>query len=375
MRIAIDLTSLLPEPTGCDTYMKQLVRHLGKVDLENLYDIYVNYEDRRLFNGDLPDNFAVTPLSLRPRACRLAFQQALLPFAALFGRASVVHSPSFISPILQFGRRHVLTVHDMTFFSLPGFHIPLRRSPAFKSLVLRSIRNSHAILVPSVATKKHIAEFAPDAPPDRTHIVPYGIGPEFFVRGVDETERERLRLGLPPSYILAVGTIEPRKNLGRLIDAYSRLVTEHGIREHLVLAGRLGWSYEEILAKLDAPALRGRVHRPGFVAASELPWYYAGARLCAYPSIQEGFGFPPLEAMACGVPVISSSTSSLMENLQGAAELVPPQDPDALAEAMRRLLTDSSHYARLRQAGLARAAQFSWNRTAANTVEVYRLVA
>lgn len=375
LRIAIDLTALLPESTGCDVYMTQLVRHLGQADPVNAYDVYVNIEDRGRFHGTLPPNFSVLPLCLRPRLTRLAFQQALLPASALLRRAHVVHSPSFISPLLRLGRRQVLTVHDMTFFSLPEFHIPLRRSAAFKHLVLRSIRSCDAVLAPSAATRNHIRALAPSVAANRLHVVPYGIGPEFFVRRPEDTARETRRLGLPESYILAVGTIEPRKNLGRLIDSYRWLVEEHQIREHLVLAGRLGWNYEEILARLDAPVLRGRVHRTGFVPAADLPWYYAGAKVCAYPSLQEGFGFPPLEAMACGVPVVSSISSSLAENLEGAAILAPPEDTRALAGALLRLISDPVLHAQTREAGLARAASFSWRETALRTLGVYRQVA
>ena len=354
--------------------MTQLVRHLGRTDTANTYDLCVNAEDRAMFRESLPPNFSILPMSFRPRAARLAFQQLLLPAAALLRRADIVHSPSFISPFLHIGRRQVLTVHDMTFFSVPEFHIPLRRSAAFKNLVLRSIRSSDAVLAPSAATRDHIRAIVPAVAAERLHIVPYGISPSFFVRTPKDTARERVRLNLPESYILAVGTIEPRKNLGRLIDSYLRLVENYQIREHLVLAGRLGWNYEDILAKLEAPALRGRVHRKGFVAAEDLPWYYAAAKVCAYPSIQEGFGFPPLEAMACGVPVVSSESSSLAENLDGAAILVPPDNTRALAEALLRLLSDPALRARMREAGLERAARFNWDETARRTIEVYKRV-
>jgi len=371
MRIAIDLTGLLPESTGCDVYMKQLVRAIGRVDKRNRYDIFVNAEDRRLFDGQLPDSFSVIPLCFRPRAVRLLFQQGVLPASALLRRAQVIHSPSFISPQIRLGRRQVVTVHDMTFFSLPGYHIPLRRSAAFKELVLRSIRGANAVLVPSTATRDHIAELVPGLPPQKTRLIPYGIGEEFFIRTPEETAANAKRLNLPDRFILAVGTIEPRKNLGRLIDAFRQLTVEHGLTEHLVLAGRLGWNYEEILAKIEDPTLAGRIHLTGFVSAEDLPWYYAAATVCAYPSIQEGFGFPPLEAMACGVPVISSRSSSLTENLEGAAELIDPTDASAIAAALLRLLRDPDLHARTRQAGLARAARFSWDSTARQTVEVY----
>lgn len=370
--ISIDLTALLPVPTGCDVYMLNLVKHLGRVDTVNRYDLYVNTADRNLFNGQLPSNFTVIPLSFRPRLCRLVFQQGLFPLAATLRGSTVLHSPSFLGPLVTLGKRHVVTVHDMTFFSLPDLHIPLRRSSGFKNLLLRTMRSADAVLVPSVATRDHIGELGLST--SNVVLTPYGVGDEFILHTPEETAANAKRLKLPPSYILAVGTIEPRKNLGRLIDAYLQLVRDHNIAEHLVLAGRLGWNYEEILQKLEAPELQGRVHRPGFVPAADLPWYYAAARLCAYPSIQEGFGFPPLEAMASGIPVVSSVSSSLTENLEGAAELAPPNDTAALASAILRVLQDPDRYARLRQTGLARAARFRWDETARSTIEVYTAV-
>lgn len=144
--------------------------------------------------------------------------------------------------------------------------------------------------------------------------------------------------------------------------------------EHLVLAGRLGWGYEDLLAQRATPALRARVHLLGYVSQEDLPLVYAGARLCVYPSLEEGFGFPPLEAMASGVPVVSSRSSSLAENLEGAGELVPPDDVAALAAAMRRLLDDEPLRAARVQAGLTRADAFRWTDTARATIACYREV-
>jgi alpha-1,3-rhamnosyl/mannosyltransferase len=180
---------------------------------------------------------------------------------------------------------------------------------------------------------------------------------------------------LPWPYILYVGTIEPRKNLPCLVESYRQLIAKGDIREHLILAGRQGWDYQALLAQVNSPALRGRVLLPGYVPQGDLPWLYAGARLFVYPSLQEGFGFPPLEAMACGVPTIASLSSSLAENLRGAAELVPPDDGEALTAAMRRLLEDEQLHAQYRTLGLARAAQFRWEETARQTLNCYKALA
>lgn len=372
LRIAIDLTALLPEATGVDNYLKNLVLSLGHIDRTNQYRIYVNCEDRHLFDGLLPENFAVLPLSLRPRPVRLLFQQVALPVAALTWNADVVHSPSFIMPFYRGSQRHVLTIYDMTFFSLPECHTALRRSFFYQRALVKSILRADLVTVPSQATRQQILEVVPDCPEGRLRVVVPGIGEEFRVFDPEVVQREVDRLRLPRRYILHVGTIEPRKNLLRLIEAYRRLIGQSSTETHLVLAGRLGWNYEDVLARLDAPELNGQVIMAGYVSKSDLPWFYAGASLFVYPSLQEGFGFPPLEAMACGVPTISSLSSALVENLSGAAELVRPDDVEGLAAAMTLLLGNQQLRTERRKEGLERASRFRWTETARQTLECYK---
>lgn len=375
MRVAIDLTALLPHATGVDNYLIRLVTHLGRVDHDNHYTIFLNYEDRRLFKGLLPDNFTVVPACLRPRPVRLLFQQVGLPAAARGFGVEILHSPAFLMPLYRGRQRHVLTVYDVTFFTHPDCHIPLRRSRLYRHALLRSIRSADLVTVPSRFTQQGILDLTPGIRPERIRVIAPGVGEEFRPRAADDVRGAIKRLGLPARYILYVGTIEPRKNLGRLVESYRQLIAEREIAEHLVLAGRLGWGYDDFLAQIDAPALRGRVHLLGYIHQDDLPWLYAGARLFVYPSLEEGFGFPPLEAMACGVPTISSLTSSLGENLQGAADLVNPADGQELTAAMGRLLEDEPRRARLREQALARVARFRWEHTARQTLACYQELA
>jgi glycosyltransferase involved in cell wall biosynthesis len=372
MRIAIDFTAFIPQMTGVDTYLRQLVLHLAKVDQSNQYMIYHNHEDRRFFADNLPGNFSHTSLSARPRLIRLISQQVMLPVAASNWKADVVHSPSFIMPYLRRSARHVLTVHDMTSFSHPHCHIALRRSLLYRRMVLASLRRTDVVLVPSQATRRAVLEFLPDLSPDRIHVTVPGMGEEFRLCDPASVQEVVARLTLPQPYILYVGTLEPRKNLPALVESYQRLVESGAIKEHLVLAGKLGWGYEALLKQMQAPALRGKVHLAGYVGQKDLPAVYAAARLFVYPSIHEGFGFPPLEAMACGVPVISTLSSSLVENLEGAAELVAPDDVMALADAIRRLLTDDALRAARRTQGLKRASRYRWDQTARETLKSYQ---
>jgi glycosyltransferase involved in cell wall biosynthesis len=169
---------------------------------------------------------------------------------------------------------------------------------------------------------------------------------------------------------LFVGTLDPRKNVARLIDAYARTIESGGAREHLVIAGQPGWQRSVPLERLPT-ALRERVHFLGYVPDNDLPYLYAGATVFAYPSLMEGFGFPPLEAMACGTPVIASNLSALRENLEGAACLVSPGDTQSIAAAIRRMLEDAQFRERHREAGLQRAARFRWDTFARATAACY----
>lgn len=374
LRIAIDISALLPETTGVDVYMLRLVEHLGQVDHANDYRVIVNYEDRRCLDGRLPYNFSIVPLALRSRPARLIGQQIALPLLAATHRIDVVHSPSFIMPWYRGRARHVLTVHDMTSFSRPEVHLALRRSRLYRWAVRMSIRRADLVVVPSAHTKRSVLEHVTDVAPDKIEVVPFGVSDDFHPGIASDYQRVIERLRIPAPYILFVGTVEPRKNLARLIEAYRLLISSGGIIEHLVIVGRLGWQYDDALARVEDPELRGRVHIVGYVGAADLPAVYQGARLFVYPSMEEGFGFPPLEAVACGVPVIVSATSSLEENLRGAARLVDPYDIGELAAAMKELLVDESERTRLRTAGLDRAAQFRWEATARRTLRCYRMV-
>jgi len=203
---------------------------------------------------------------------------------------------------------------------------------------------------------------------------PCAADPIYRPLSPEEVARFRATQALPTPYIFYLGTLEPRKNVVRLLEAYARL-RQRGITEYpLVLAGAKGWGYEEIFARVQELGLDEQVRFVGYVPYEAAPLWYNAAALFVYPSLYEGFGLPPLEAMACGTPVVASNTSSLPEVLGEAALLVDPLDVEALAEAMARALLQPALRERLRQAGLARAACFSWRRMAEQTMAVYHLV-
>jgi glycosyltransferase involved in cell wall biosynthesis len=373
VKVALDLTALVPERTGVDTYMLGLVRGLAEADDDTRYTLFVNAGDEEAVAG-LPARFAVRRASFRPRPARLAFQQAVLPAYAAARGIDVVHSPAFISPLVRGGARQILTVHDLTSFSIPEAHTRLRRSGAYRALVARSIRAADLVTVPSSWVADDLVRLFPDVPRERVRVDPPGIGAQFGPRAGAEVEAVLRRHRIEAPYLLFVGTLQPRKNLLALVEAYAALAERDPGVPRLVLAGQAGWGGDDLRAALERPVLRGRILLPGYVQDADLPALYSGATLFLFPSIAEGFGFPPLEAMACGAPVVAANASSLRENLSGAATLVSPDAPHALSAAIEELLADDTARAALRERGLERAASFTWaemgRRMAANYAEL-----
>jgi glycosyltransferase involved in cell wall biosynthesis len=216
--------------------------------------------------------------------------------------------------------------------------------------------------------------------PERITVAPLAASPDIFARETDarHIQTVRSRYGIPAGeYILTVNTLEPRKNLAHAIRSFVELVeASHAKDLSFVLVGNSGWKDEEILAQLSQSRVaRDRVVVTGFVPDADLAALYSGGLFFVYPSLYEGFGLPPLEAMQCGLPVIASNTSSLPEVVGNAGLLIDPRDPTELTQAMSRLLEDTSLRATLQQRALERARQFSWERTADTTIAAYRAAA
>jgi glycosyltransferase involved in cell wall biosynthesis len=267
---------------------------------------------------------------------------------------------------------NVVTIYDLTALLFPEHHTPgTRELQARKWQFARE--KADVVIAISEATKRDIvAHLGISA--SRIHVVCGGVGPAFRPiesRQVLEQALAPLRLA-PGEYILSVGTIEPRKNLVRLVEAYHR-VRDLTPAPKLVLAGARGWKFESVFERVKTLGLKDEVVFLGQVPADILPALYNGAVAFAYPSLYEGFGLPPLEAMACGVPVIASDASSLPEVVGDAGLLVDPNDTDALADALATLLNEDEKRAELSARGPTRARAFSWEQTAFKTLEVYRL--
>lgn len=300
-------------------------------------------------------------------AARIWLDQVGICDIARDAGAELIHFPANVG-LLHRKARSVLTVHDLSFFRNPDWY-RFERAAYYRFAVRRSVRTASRLIADSSATAQDLREIL-NVPENRIDVVPLGVDESFRPTTSEEKERVRKKYSLPPRFVLYVGTLEPRKNLVRLIEAWSQISDD--CDQDLVLAGRRGWKVEPILEAISRSSSKQRIHLPDFVAQEDLPSLLSTANAFVWPSLWEGFGLPPLEAMACGTPVVTSNTSSLPEVVSDSALMVDPQDVDALADAMLNLVTDEELHARLRENGLKRAAEFTWERTASLTLNAYR---
>lgn len=282
---------------------------------------------------------------------------------------AVFHAPNFFVP--EFGGRTVSTVHDLSHLIAPDFH-PAARIRYMTQAFEASLRHTDYIVTVSESVRAEIMERLA-WPADRVVAIHNGVADDFRPAAADELAPTLSRLGLMAGgYALFVGTIEPRKNIDRLIEAFAALSPELRRQWPLVIVGDKGWRSEQTHARMAAAQAQGWLRYLRYVPQQLLPSLYAGARLFVYPSLYEGFGLPVLEAMASGTPVITSNLSSMPEVAGAAARLVDPRDIEALQDAIGSGLTDEGWLGSARQAGLERASNFSWSKCAAQTVDVYR---
>ena len=281
----------------------------------------------------------------------------------------IFHGPGFYLP--PFPGKSVVTVHDLSPFTWSHCH-PAERVRYMHAEIKLSLKRASMLITDSEYTRKEVAEYF-SWPMDRIKAVPLASGDEFRPRDYDDISPLLTEYGLAPNaYTLFVSTIEPRKNIITLLDAYERLAEAVRRRYPLILIGHPGWKSEPIHLRIQKAEREGWARYLGFVLTEHLPIFYSGARLFAFPSYYEGFGLPVLEAMASGVPVVCSNSSSLPEVAQDAAALCEPADTEQLTELLAMGLEDNIWRANAREKGLKRAESFSWKRCAFETAEVYR---
>jgi glycosyltransferase involved in cell wall biosynthesis len=356
-----------PAPGGIGTYIRELVPAL--LDADPGLEVTL-FHSSLLGSPNLGWRLAQLPVERLPGSIR-----RLYPSWNLLGRPDLppslagldlLHAPSpaAIPPAGQ-RQRLVVTVHDLAFRVYPSL-FPASWRAIFRVGTRRAVRRADAIIAVSQSTANDLVRYA-RADPARIHVVPLAASAP--PTNVDPDEALE-RMKIPRPYLLFVGTLEPRKNLVRLVRAYRRATARAGLPHRLVLAGPLGWRPRQLLREIAAEG-PGEILLTGKRSPYELDALYRGAAAFVYPSLYEGFGLPVVEAMARGLPCVISAGSSLPEVAGDAALTVEPRSVAGLAAAIERVLTDTTEAARLSAAATARADQFSWEQTARMTLKVY----
>ncbi len=372
LKIGLDFVNLSDAGEGLGRFAGQLVRALDGQASGHEFVVYAREEMAGYFAG-LAGNFRIAPLRL-PRRRILPWNQVAFLRKRTTEGLDILHSPVSTSPLLGGrGLKKIITVHDLAFLLSPG--TSSRWSRAWWNFSWpRSLRGAAHIVTVSEQTRQDVVERYAISREKTSVIYPYvSFENADIPAGLVRATRELF--GLPEHYILHVGAPHKRKNLVTLIKAFGLLKRDPSFRHGLVLAGPSGWDDAVIRREAAAAGLGNEVVFTGFVGDESLPAVYAGADALVFPSLYEGFGYPPLEAMACGTPVIASNVSSLPEVAGPAAVLVPPEDAEAIAGAIVRVLNSPGLAAELKQAGRQRVRQFSRERMGRDYINVYEKIA
>lgn len=369
MIVCVDIQAAIAQRAGVGRYTKSLVEHLAPLAGDD--ELHLFYFDFRRRGTPFPIGHA------RQRAVRWipgrVVQKAWKtvgwpPFDWFAGRADLYHFPNFVRPPLTQGGS-VVTVHDVSFLRYPE-HAEQRNLRYLNAQIRLTVERADAVIADSAFSAAEIRELL-NVPADRVFGVPLAAPFGMTRPSPEEIVAAQEHLGLGRPYLLMVGTLEPRKNIAFLVAVFEALTEFDG---DLVLAGQRGWKYEHILERIRHSPRSKRIRHLDYVRDDLLPALYAGASAFVFPSVYEGFGLPPLEAMACGTPVVSSRGGSLPEILGDGAEYVEEFEVDAWAAVIRGLLRDGARRGALVARGTARARGFSWNETARRTWAIYRAV-
>jgi glycosyltransferase involved in cell wall biosynthesis len=367
MRIGIDARLNYHQPAGISRYTWHLLRAIAELNKE---DEFVVFQHRKQPESLIQQaNFQRSTLFA---PVHRSLEQFLLPLELMRYRLDLLHSTDFIPPLYS-PVPSVITVHDLAFLHWPNFLT--KDSAAYYGQIDRAVRHTRHIIVPSQSTKQDLIGML-GTPDNKVSIIYEAPNPTFRPLPIEPTRKAvTKRFQIPESYIFFISTIEPRKNVNGLLTAFRHLLDKYNVEDTgLVLAGSRGWLYDETMDLVKKLNLEEKTFFLGRVTDEELHSLYVGARFHIHPAHYEGFGLPPLEAMACGTPTIVSNISSLPEVVSDAALLVDPKDTEEIAVAMHRLLTDQELHAELREKGLKRADCFNWEMAARSTLDVYRRV-
>ena len=362
MRLGLDVRLTSYTRGGIAVYVRRLAARLPALGREDEHFHLYRRGHAETFSPQARRVNCWTPAHHRWERFALAVETAPL-------RLDLLHSPDFIPPL--FGhRRSVITVHDLAFLRYPDFLTEASRR-YYNGQINFAVRHAHLIIAVSNATKADLVNLL-GAPEEKIVVIHHGLDPDFRPLPVEAVQTALAQWRLAPGYLLFVSTLEPRKNVVGLLRACARLRSALPDAPPLVLAGNTGWLFDETRELVHELNLEAGVRFLENVPHADLPALYNGASVFVLPSHYEGFGMPVLEAMGCGTPAIIANRASLPEVADDAALLIDPDDPEALADALHRALTDSALRAELQRKGFERARRFTWDQAAQAHLAAYR---
>lgn len=375
MRIGIDYTPAYEQGGGIGRLTRDLVTALAQLDSETSYKLFVSGAKKSELPPQIAPNFQWKPTSLSPKwLARIWHRTKLpLPIEVLISQVDLFHATDFTLPPTLPKTKTIVTVHDLSFVRVSDTASPKLKRYLDK-IVPYSVNKATHVIADSQATKDDLIDLY-DVPLNKITVLLSGIDSRYHIihnSGGYLTIRSKYNIPDVP-YIFSIGTIQPRKNYSRLIKAL-KILRDSGYDLHLVIAGGKGWLEDEMYQTLDETQLHKVVHLIGFADDADVAKLYNAAECVAFPSLYEGFGFPVLESMACGTPVLTSNVSSLPEVAGEAAIMVDPYDIEAIAEGLRRIIDDSELRETLVKRGLQQASRFTWENSAINLLKIYKSV-
>lgn len=376
MKVILNVDAITRPLTGIGNYAYQLAQrlpHHGEIEDFKLYSSHnwiKNTEHILKANQKLAFVRNHTPFKLT--ALKMYIWQKNLWFKSRsksLNQGYILHTPNFL--LLPFDGPSVTTIHDLSFLRYPETH-PKERVKILEKELPKTIEQADAIIAVSEYIKAEIQQIL-SVDEKKIHVVPQGVSSKYKPYAKNETERKLKKYNLDNiNYLLTVATLEPRKNLNSLIDAYLLLPKKTRQKNKLVVVGANGWLSKSLAQRIKMLSTRGEIITLGYVDSQDLPYIYAGACGFALPSLYEGFGLPILEAMATGTPVLTSTSSSLPEVADGAAILVNALDIEDIANGLKKLIEDKQWQQKAIVKGLERAQQYTWNHCIDNTIKVYK---
>ncbi len=371
MRILLDARTVHRDFSGVGNYVLELVQAFANLPDDHRYFLIVR-GDSVLRDNPLDERFAFIEASFSHENHPLGdlWEQFVLPRKALDLEIDVLHGPAFLIPTRRSAVTKVVTIHDLVAFTLPET-IPRKYALYMRWLIRRAVRHADRVITDSENVRNEILRIL-QTNPHRVTAIALGVSTRFHPASPAAVRELRTELGLERPYLLSLGNLEPRKNLRGLLKAFRLVRQRHPGPLELVIAGRFAWLSKPLITDLANSELRDSVRTTGFVSAEKLPALYSGAEAFVFPTFGEGFGLPVLEAMACGSPVVASGIPAVREVAGDAAVLVDPYSPESIAQGILEVLDSGEARESIIRRGLEHARHFRWEKTARETLAVYR---